>query len=508
MALRTVYAARDTMVRYVPLPYAFGDDYGPTPPWFDRVAILQNDPDLIWRSAPNVHRTYLDMFSPVHTEADRLALLRRFAPAIPAEFQHNPTWEIRLNAQGDRDDDAAASTAPDAVRIACVGDSWTFGMPVSDDQTYPSRLAAWLRQERPDRRFEVRNFGVLGYSSFQGLRVLKSRVLAWKPDIVAIGFAMNDSMVAGYRDKDLVGGSEHPSLGRRAVKALASAVTSSEDYKLLDYEARVLTFRPKPIETYLTAQADAKGAGAVDYDALEPWTRVSPRDYAANIREMVALARSHGASVVLLDNEVWDRSPYRPVLRELSASLGVPLVDSLALIAGARNEIEQQLERRLNLHPSVAGAGRQENGGGATTTVVFRVSRGQYGVPKALSIVGTDPELGSLRPNTILMHDDGTDGDERAGDGVWSYTATLPRGKSIAYVYTNSGGPGTWEGLDVPHIRGFVVPASPDGGPVYLPIETFGRVYMQGDDWHTNAAGYDLIAHRVAGIVEQVLTRH
>jgi len=34
------------------------------------------------------------------------------------------------------------------------------------------------------------------------------------------------------------------------------------------------------------------------------------------------------------------------------------------------------------------------------------------------------------------------------------------------------------EGLDIPHLRGVVVPASSDGA-VYLPIETFGRLYMQ-----------------------------
>ena len=29
-------------------------------------------------------------------------------------------------------------------------------------------------------------------------------------------------------------------------------------------------------------------------------------------------------------------------------------------------------------------------------------------------------------------------------------------------------------------------------------IETFRRVYMQGDDWHAAAVGHDLIAHAVA----------
>jgi hypothetical protein len=68
----------------------------------------------------------------------------------------------------------------------------------------------------------------------------------------------------------------------------------------------------------------------------------------------------------------------------------------------------------------------------------------------------------------------------------------------VRYVYTNSGTPGQWEGLDVPHIRHVDVPSGTNGRPVYMPIETFGRVYMQGDDWHTDAVGYDAIAHAVA----------
>jgi hypothetical protein len=118
-----------------------------------------------------------------------------------------------------------------------------------------------------------------------------------------------------------------------------------------------------------------------------------------------------------------------------------------------------------------------------------------------LFIVGTDPQLGALSPNTIALHDDGTNGDQRAGDGVWSGAATFRPGARISYVYTNSGRPGQWEGLDLPHIRSIQVPAVGDGTPVYLPIDTFGRIYMQADNWHTDRVGYDLIARAVADAV-------
>lgn len=494
VGLRSAYFVRNSMVRYVPLPYAIGNDYGPVPPWNDAVDLLKGDRALIWKNEPGARRTYLDVFSPVHAAQDRIDLLRRFIPTVPAEFRANHTWDVRINSDGYRGEEMAAARGPTTVRIACVGDSWTFGMPVDQDQTYPSRVAAWLQQEWPATRYEVQNFGVLGYSSFQGLQLLKSRVLDFHPDIVVIGFGMNDSEVAGYRDKDIVGGAVRPSLMSRAKESATDAAQHLEGYKFLKYEALVLRFHPKPISEYLKVQTGVIGSGAVDYDSIEPWTRVSPHDYERNVREMIRLARERGASVVLVDNELWEGSPYRAVLRKIADEEVAPLVDSLAIVNAARTDIEQTLETRLNL------AGRDDRLPPPTagrTMVVFRVYRGAVEVPKALSIVGADTELGALVPNTIAMHDDGTGGDQKAGDGVWTYAAALPASKTVLYVYTNSGAPGQWEGLDVPHIRRVDVPSTNDH-PFYLPIETFGRVYMQGDDWHTDAVGYDAIAHAVA----------
>jgi hypothetical protein len=121
-----------------------------------------------------------------------------------------------------------------------------------------------------------------------------------------------------------------------------------------------------------------------------------------------------------------------------------------------------------------------------------------------MSIVGADAKLGNLTPNAVLMHDDGVGGDQRAGDGVWSYAASFPAGTRLSYVYTNSGARGRWEGLDVPSIRHVIVPASTDGRPMLLTIETFGRLYLQADNWHTDATGYDLIAHAVAAAISVV----
>ncbi len=496
VALRAAYSIRNAFVQRVPLPYALGDEYGPVPPWLDRLMILVPDRTLIWRNLPNVHRTYVDIFSPVRRAEDRIALLRRFVPALPAEFRDNPTWTIDLNAQGYRTADVAAAKPPATVRVACIGDSWTFGMNVDKDRTYPERLASYLRDTTPGTRFEVLNFGVLGYSSFQGLQLLKARVLDVHPDVVAIGFGMNDSSVSGYRDKDMVGAESAP-----LMKRVGEIAEELELYKLLDYVAQLMRFRPQAIGDYLRAEATKASEKPVDYSTMEAWTRVSPADYEQNVRDMIRLAGTVGARAVLLDNELWDASPYRPLLKRISADAHVPLVDSFQILTEAQRATEQQLEQRLHLAAGRSQLDVPASGESTPTTVIFRVYRGAFDVPGAMAIAGNGPQLGEFQPNTILMRDDGLEGDQRSGDGVWSYRASFAAGSSLRYVYTNSGERGRWEGLDVPHIREHVVPRAADGGPVYLPIDTFGRVYMQADNWHTDAVGYDLIARAVADAI-------
>jgi hypothetical protein len=266
----------------------------------------------------------------------------------------------------------------------------------------------------------------------------------------------------------------------------------------------------------LKEEAAAKSSrGDTDYESLDPWTRVSPHDYDANIRSMIAGAGARGARVVLLDNELWDESPYRPILRKISSDTNTPLVDSLAIVADAKQRTMRELESRLGLsRPGPSGPGEPAKAeprsadavsagpkGPALQHVVFRVYGGVYDVPRAMSIVGADAQLGSFVPNAVAMHDDGKDGDERAGDGVWSIAASFAPGTRVVYMYTNSGHRGRWEGLDVPHIRQVIVPASTDGAPVYLPIDTFGKIYMQADNWHTDAVGYDLIGRAVADAI-------
>ena len=494
--LRLAYFARNSMVTEVPLPYVFGSYYGPIPPWLDGLRMLESDDLVIWKNRPNIHRKYVDIFSPAHSEQEKTALLG-FFPRLPNSLKGSPTWEVSLNSEGFRDVEFPKEKPPSVFRIVCLGDSWTFGWNVAQNQAYPQTLKTVLKREFPEANFEVFNLGVGGYSSINGLMLLKTRVLDLKPDVVVLGFAMNEPNMAGVHNKNASTAKESVTL----LKTLGAIVNKSESFKLLQYWALLLKWKPEPIDRHIEniSRHTTWKRKVVDNDFDEPWMKDSVKDFDNYHREMIKLARNHNISIVLLYNEFWTASPYLKILQRISRDERVPLVDSSALISAAQKRMEEELERTLNLE-----ARKRERGNvDGEIEVVFRLFADKWSVPKAIYIAGNHPKLGNLIPNKIVMYDDGTHGDQKPTDHVWSYSATFPAGTSLFYVYTNSGEEGKWEGLDVPYIRSFAVEAKNGEKKLYTPVESFGRIYMQADPWHTNAVGYELIARALLATLKE-----
>lgn len=490
--LRFVYFVRNRFADYVPLPYSIEDEYGPTPPWLDGLRIIERDRALIWKLRSGLKRKYVDLFSPVPNEEVRRQLLRQFVPRLPDYLKDNPSWEISLNSRGFRDREFSTAKPPGAFRIVCLGDSWTFGANVGQDQNYPRQLQGLLQRAYPNRKIEVLNLGVLGYSSFQGRELLRRIALSLDPDVVIIAYALNDASPAGFHDSDMSGFNTSP-----AEKLGAWLSAHAESYKLLRYFLAIMTYRPPSFADKLrkTAETAAMANEPEEPEKLKPWLRVPLKDYEANITEMISLARSRGVGVILLYNELI-RTRYRTALEEIAHAQRVPFVDGNALVSAAKKEIEKEVEAKLALEPA-HGIGGTSAG---EVEVLFRVYAGNRAVPKALYISGNHPKLGDLVPNKVALYDDGTHGDERAGDRVWSLSARFPPGTKLFYVYTNSGRESRWEGLDAPAIRSLTVENARES---VRPVESFGRLYMHADNWHTNAAGYQLIARALFDVLKQ-----
>ncbi len=126
-------------------------------------------------------------------------------------YRNAPSKEIVFVYDGDRIDYAITHTTNSAgfrgreflhtkgantVRIAFLGDSFTFGEGVRDGRTFAERTSQYLNKSvSPEKsvRFESYNFGVGGYNTTQSLQLLREEVLGWDPDIVVLGFTLNDA---------------------------------------------------------------------------------------------------------------------------------------------------------------------------------------------------------------------------------------------------------------------------------------------------------------------------
>jgi hypothetical protein len=140
--------------------------------------------------------------------ADGGPMLYTNAPSarIPFSYDGDPrgyfgpgaTIEHPTNSLGFRGPEFAARKPADALRIAFVGDSFTFGEGVRFEDTFPERAAAALTR-RCGTPVESLNFGVGGFNTTLERLLLERRVLGFEPDVVVLGYVLNDAEPPQFR---------------------------------------------------------------------------------------------------------------------------------------------------------------------------------------------------------------------------------------------------------------------------------------------------------------------
>lgn len=99
---------------------------------------------------------------------------------------------IQTNSWGMRDDEPRPKDENSLHRIIVLGDSFTFGFGVPGEYTYPNVLEKLLKKGISSEQFEVLNLAVGGYSTRDEALVLKYKGITWNPDLVIIGYCLND----------------------------------------------------------------------------------------------------------------------------------------------------------------------------------------------------------------------------------------------------------------------------------------------------------------------------
>jgi lysophospholipase L1-like esterase len=220
-------------------------------------------------------------------------------------------WELRTNAEGFRGPQYPSPASGPVV--ACFGDSCTFGYRVNDAETYPARLQQYLREHRRAGA-TVLNYGVPGYTTFQGRRLLEQVLAHRRPDVVILAFGGNDHEVDEQPD---------------SVKAKRLTAFRLKVARLLDYSA-LAQMAVRLGRTLRRAEPDSTSP-------LPP--RVAPAEFDRNLRAMAQAAQSAGAQVILLDL-VFVAPIHRNTIAGVARDMSVPWIDGRQVLRDALPEIQ------------------------------------------------------------------------------------------------------------------------------------------------------------------------
>jgi lysophospholipase L1-like esterase len=241
-------------------------------------------------------------------------------------------WDFTMlstNDHGWRTDHHIGRKPHDGFRIVCLGDSVTFGFrvpmvfperPHDYDHNlfpYPVLCEKRLRRTNPSRRIEVISLAVPGYTSYQGLNLLRHDIASLKPDVVTACFGWNDV----------------------CLRSLPDPVSMPVDWPRVT--ARTLMCHSQALVHFARWQKHKQSKTIHPVNAV-PVARVSRDDYVANLLAISKLAHEHGAQAVLIGQVYRDARSnppeanmvreYRDALREAAGANGVPYLQVDALI--------------------------------------------------------------------------------------------------------------------------------------------------------------------------------
>lgn len=143
------------------------------------------------------HSTKLKNFTHTFFEIENSFIERSLKPycreGVQVQIQGtNIVWHFILNSYGLRGNEISYNKAPNVIRILVLGDSYTFGWAVEQHEPYPIILQELLNS-RLNTQYEVINAGIPGCNTFNEYHYLITEGHKFNPDIIILGFVMNDA---------------------------------------------------------------------------------------------------------------------------------------------------------------------------------------------------------------------------------------------------------------------------------------------------------------------------
>jgi lysophospholipase L1-like esterase len=170
----------------------------------------------------------------------------------------------RTNSAGMRGPEVEKEAPPGTFRIGIVGDSFTMGAGVAEEDAYPARVQVLLNERTSGARFEVLNLGLGGLNVRQAVKRLVKVGLPYGPRLVVYGFTVND--IEKRRDAR-----REPDADERRLLAKWKRFADSRSHLLRIVWPRLVSLR----ENVWHLPGSYPDSLRNDYDNPEKWARIT-----------------------------------------------------------------------------------------------------------------------------------------------------------------------------------------------------------------------------------------
>jgi lysophospholipase L1-like esterase len=230
-------------------------------------------------------------------------------------FDDGAVLTYRTNSLGFRGPEVSPDKPDGTFRIVGLGDSFTFGTGVRNDDTFLSELERILAFQAPETNVEVLNLGAPAYSTTDEIGLLRHKGLTYDPDLVVICLFLNDAGGGGSARQFNATGND-ASFWRKSSR-------------LVDYAASLIDRR-------IAAQALVEAYENSFGDASPGWRKIQ-----TSLREVTALSSEHDFGIMLTIFPVlWslsDNYPFASIhekVVDFASSLSIPVIDLQPEFAG------------------------------------------------------------------------------------------------------------------------------------------------------------------------------
>lgn len=251
------------------------------------------------------------------------------------------TW-VRINSKSLRGPEIDYVKPPDTYRILVLGDSFTLGLQVTEEQTFVSRLAERLNSGDLPPRFETINAGTSGWSTVNEYAWLTKEGYRYAPDLVLLMF---------YVGNDPEGNADESEEFRANAEELGLSVDrgglpGAARKQLRDISVAYTAFETGVLIKLLSPE---KSGGASNYTPKRGWE--ASEELLARIRDFCAALKMRLVVVGIPTNsQVYSSRRQDLPLQQIDEYLGIEHIELLRPFRARGRDTGQSLYFNHNGH--------------------------------------------------------------------------------------------------------------------------------------------------------------